>query len=304
MAKTQTTTYILGTLLTLSLLGNGGFGYLVFQKNGQLSSTTANAAHTKDSLLSELDTASSTVASLQFDLASLSEQYAKLQEDYEEEQSKNEDFEDQIRDISKTVGTLDKLAKTDEELLQKYSKVYFLNENYVPSSLKDIPEELILTGREPQEFHGDALSFLEDMFEDAAEDGIDLKVVSAYRSFGTQADLKGNYLQTYGSGANTFSADQGYSEHQLGTTVDITIDSIGGAYTSFKDTEAYQWLLKNAYRHGFVLSYPEENGYYIFEPWHWRFVGEDLARYLHRNDLNFYDLDQRTIDTYLVKLFD
>ncbi len=301
---TSHTNTILISLLCLSLIGNGSLGYFIYSKNQDLASTTATAAATKSELTTSLTEASSSIATLTYNLNSLSEQYAKLQEDYEQEQSKNEDFEDQIRDISKTVGTLDKLAKTDEELLQKYSKVYFLNENYAPSSLKDIPEEYILAGREPQEFHGDALPFLEDLIEDAKDDDIDLKILSAYRSFGTQAGLKGNYLQTYGSGANAFSADQGYSEHQLGTTVDITIDSIGGAYTSFKDTEAYQWLLKNAYKHGFVLSYPENNSYYVFEPWHWRFVGEDLARYLHRNDKNFYDLDQRTIDTYLVSLFD
>jgi D-alanyl-D-alanine carboxypeptidase len=142
------------------------------------------------------------------------------------------------------------------------------------------------------------------MIDEAADDGLDLKVVSAYRSFDEQAVLKGAYTQTYGTGANTFSADQGYSEHQLGTTLDITTPSVGGTYASFKDTPAYAWMLKNAYKYGFILSYPEGNAYYVFEPWHWRFVGEDLAEYLYEKDLNYYDLDQRTIDTYLVKIFD
>lgn len=290
--------------LIVSVLANAGLGYLLWQRDTTLKVIRSTASSTKAALTDQLTHASSTITTLNYDLASLTEHYDKLKEDYEDEKNKNEDFEDQIRDITKTVGTLNKLAQTDEELLEKYSKVYFLNENYVPSSLKDIPDRYILEGREPQEFHGDALPFLEDMIKAAASDDIDLKVISAYRSFGTQAGLKGLYLQTYGSGANTFSADQGYSEHQLGTTVDLTIESIGGTYTSFKDTEAYQWLLDNAYRYGFVLSYPEGNDYYVFEPWHWRFVGRDLARYLHRKDMNFYDLDQRTIDEYLVSLFD
>lgn len=252
----------------------------------------------------ELNTASTTLTNLRSELATLRQDYDELENDYREERGRNEDFEDQIRDISKTVGTLDKLSKTDRELLQKYSKVYFLNENYIPSALSDIPSQITLANRSTQEFHSKALPFLEKMIDAAKVDGIDLKVVSAYRSFTTQAELKGQYTVSYGSGANAFSADQGYSEHQLGTTVDLTIDSIGGAYSSFKDTEAYQWLLKNAYRFGFTESYPAGNSYYVYEPWHWRFVGEDLARDLNRADAHFYDWDQRKIDTYLVKIFD
>lgn len=148
------------------------------------------------------------------------------------------------------------------------------------------------------------MEFLEDMLDAAKDDGIDLKVLSAYRSFDEQISVKQSHTVVYGSGANTFSADQGYSEHQLGTTVDLTTPEINGAYESFADTDAYQWLQKNAYKYGFILSYPEGNAYYVFEPWHWRFVGVDLARDLHRKGDNFYDWDQRKIDEYLIKIFD
>ena len=109
---------------------------------------------------------------------------------------------------------------------------------------------------------------------------------------------------TYGSGANAFSADQGYSEHQLGTTIDFTTDAIGSSFSGFEDTASFEWLMENAHRYGFILSYPDNNAYYQYEPWHWRFVGVDLARDLHRDEKGFYDLDQREIDTYLIKLFD
>ena len=215
-----------------------------------------------------------------------------------------EEFEDQIRDLSGTLGDLDKLAKIDEELLAKYSKVYFLNENYAPEKVDEINDRYVLEGKDDQYFDARAIDFLEDMLRDASRDDIDLKVVSAYRSFDEQSVLKGQFTQAYGSGANTFSADQGYSEHQLGTTVDLTIESVGGTYTSFAQTEAYEWLLDNAYKHGFILSYPEDNGFYVFEPWHWRFVGEDLARDLQRSDDTFYSLDQREIDEYRLEMFD
>jgi zinc D-Ala-D-Ala carboxypeptidase len=188
--------------------------------------------------------------------------------------------------------------------LQKYSKVYFLNENYIPSNIKTIDSKYILAGRKSQSFHGNALPFLEEMLDAAADDGIELKVISAYRSFDEQMQLKGAYTQTYGSGANAFSADQGYSEHQLGTTLDLSDPITNGPYLAFKNTTEYEWLLDNAHRYGFILSYPENNGFYVFEPWHWRFVGEDLARDLHKADAHFYDWEQRKIDTYLISIFD
>jgi D-alanyl-D-alanine carboxypeptidase len=62
--------------------------------------------------------------------------------------------------------------------------------------------------------------------------------------------------------------------------------------------------LANAYKYGFTLSYPKGNTSYVFEPWHWRFVGVKLATDLHNQGKNFYDLDQRSIDAYLVNFFD
>lgn len=228
-----------------------------------------------------------------------------LADDLRDEKDRNDEFEDQIEKIGSTVGTLDKLAKTDKELLMKYSKVYFLNEHYMPPKLRELPKEFIRNGNDEPEFiHGDVRPFLTDLLKDAKDDDISLFVVSAFRSFDEQRELKDAYSVTYGTGANTFSADQGYSEHQLGTAVDFTTGELGGGLEGFETTPAYTWLLANAYAYGFVLSYPKDNAYYMFEPWHWRFVGTKLARDLHEKEQFFYDLDQREIDTYLISLFD
>jgi D-alanyl-D-alanine carboxypeptidase len=110
---------------------------------------------------------------------------------------------------------------------------------------------------------------------------------------------------TYGSGANQFSADQGYSEHQLGTTVDLTTEGVKiPLTTNFEDTPSYKWLSENAYRYGFTLSYPKNNLYYEYEPWHWRFVGVELATKLYNEKIYFSDMEQRIIDTFLVNIFD
>lgn len=252
----------------------------------------------------ELVVASTTIMELQTNLSDIQEELEDLADDYRDEKNRNEDFEDQIRALSGTLGDLDKLAKTDKELLAKYSKVYFLNENYIPERLKQIDDKYVLEGKKDQYFHANAIDHLEDMLKAAARADIDLKIVSAYRSFDEQVDVKGQFTQVYGEGANTFSADQGYSEHQLGTTLDLTTTEVGGAYASFAETEAYKWLQKNAYKYGFILSYPEDNEFYTYEPWHWRFVGTELARDLHRGKETFYTMDQREINEYLLEFFD
>lgn len=223
----------------------------------------------------------------------------------QEEQKKSGSFQNEIEDITNTVEKLEKLRDTDPELLQKYSKVFFLNEHYEPEEVVDIDEKFLEDKDKPQQIHSEVWPHLRDMLEDALDDDVVLTVVSGFRSFSEQTTLKTGYKFVYGAGtANQFSADQGYSEHQLGTTVDLSTPDENAVFTTFESTQAYKWLLDNAYRYGFILSYPKGNIYYQFEPWHWRFVGESLARSIHRKDINFYDMDQRDINKYLVKIFD
>ncbi len=303
---------ILATLLVLAILG---IGYLFFTLDALRQSATTKEADlasnltemnqtlaTRDTRITELENLLGETKTL---LEETMDERSELEEDLDREKDRNEEFEDQIEKIGSTVGTLDKLAKTDPELLQKYSKVYFLNEHFMPPKLTEIPNQYVYReGGDPEFLHAQAYPFFRDMVEDALEDGVKLWVISAFRSFDEQRALKGAYTVTYGSGANTFSADQGYSEHQLGTTADFTTENRAGALDGFETTAAYTWLLSNAHRYGFVLSYPKDNAYYIFEPWHWRFVGTELAGDMHAAGKFFYDLDQREIDAYLVSIFD
>ncbi len=223
----------------------------------------------------------------------------------QEERTRNDAFANQLSGLATTVGTLDKLSKTDRELLKKYSKIYFLSENYIPSNLATITPQYLFDPEKSLLIHASVLPKLESLIRSASSVGITLQINSAYRSFGTQEALKYNYSVTYGAGtANKFSADQGYSEHQLGTTIDFGTPSIKGDLSKFGKTDAYNWLTNNAYRFGFVLSYPEDNDYYQYEPWHWRYVGVALATKLHFDKLHFYDFPQRLIDQFLVNIFD
>ncbi len=214
-------------------------------------------------------------------------------------------YEQQFGNISGTVNTLQKLSKTDPELLQKYSKVFFLNEYYAPARLEEVTSEYKYSNTRTVKLHADVWPYMKRMLDDAKNNGITMYVHSGYRSFNEQQAIKGGYKVSYGAGtANQFSADQGYSEHQLGTAVDLITTGMNGDLDGFDKTSSYNWLLANAYRYGFIISYPKDNKFYVFEPWHWRFVGVKLATDLHNQGQNFYDLDQRKIDEYLVTVFE
>ncbi|RJQ35237.1 D-alanyl-D-alanine carboxypeptidase family protein [Candidatus Parcubacteria bacterium] len=235
----------------------------------------------------------------------LEETHSTLASALEEEQERSEKLQTQFGTISDSVDVLEKLSTLDGQLLKKYSKVYFLNENYMPEQLSVIPKEYTYNEEREYSVASPILRDLTNMLRAAKRAGIEIYVASAYRSFGEQGALKGQYSMTYGEGsAGQFSADQGYSEHQLGTTLDFTTTGLGGGLAGFGNTPAFEWLQENAYKYGFILSYPEGNQYYMYEPWHWRFVGEDLADDLHDEGMNFYDMDQRELDKYLATIFD
>ncbi len=311
MDSTPPRSRLIPALLGSGLVLSAGLAVYLWSESARLGNEVVALHDSWEATQRELASSSEAVSLKEATIVELSEQLELTKEerddierDLRRERNRNEDFADQIDDLTGTVSALDKLSRTDRELLQKYSRVYFLNENFRPERLTQIPESYTQAGRQTQFFHSDAWPFLRRMMDAAERDDITLRVTSAFRSFEQQAELKGQYTQVYGTGANAFSADQGYSEHQLGTTADLTTPAVGGPYNSFAETDAYRWLLRNAHRYGFILSYPEGNTHYVYEPWHWRFVGVDLARHMRSNDLNFYDMDQREINEYLISIFD
>ncbi len=275
-----------------------------FETQTQLLSSTTVALTNTDRSLAE------SIANIEENLSLTKSESLALSNTLEDalnaEKEKLASLKEETEKIGGTVGDLEKLSEIDPELLMKYSKVFFLNEHYVPSDLSEILNKYLYSERETKYFHTDALPYLTQMIDDALAQGEVLYVKSAYRSFNEQDNLKEGYSIVYGEDtANTFSADQGYSEHQLGTAVDFITTGLGGNLSiDFETTSEYVWLQNNAYKYGFSLSYPKNNEYYVYEPWHWRFVGVALATKLHNENKNFYDMDQRTIDEYLISLFD
>lgn len=299
--------HLIQSLLIFILLG-GVILYLFFkisnlQKN--VENLSEDLSFTKDALSQNTKLLSKNVSELSQRTTGLSNTINNTQQNIDAVKTQVGGVEQSLGSVSGTVGTLQKLSQIDPQLLKKYSKVYFMNENYTPSHLTQIPSDFVYSSTRQEQFMSEAYPALQNLLNSAKANGVNLFVKSAYRSFAEQKSLKSAYSVTYGAGtANAFSADQGYSEHQLGTTLDFIASGLGGQLTGFDKTTSYQWLLDNAYRFGFELSYPKGNGYYVYEPWHWRYIGIKLATYLHDTKQNFYNMDQREIDKYLINIFD
>ncbi|MDB5237730.1 MAG: peptidase and DD-carboxypeptidase VanY/endolysin, partial [Parcubacteria group bacterium] len=195
-------------------------GYVYYEEHAALAATRSQLA----SMTLQMEAVQTTLTSTTLERNS-------LQDALTAEQNKNQTFEGQISQLSGTVGKLDQLSKTDPQLLAKYSKVYFLNENYVPSVLANIDPKYLFEPSRTIQIHAQIQNHLYAMLDAARTSGIDILVASGYRSFGEQSALKKTYKITYGAGtANSFSADQGYSEHQLGTALDFTTQKVGSTF--------------------------------------------------------------------------
>lgn len=131
---------------------------------------------------------------------------------------------------------------------------------------------------------------LTKMFADAEAQGFKMIVGSGYRSGATQKMYFDSYVRTHGeTEARKFSALPGQSEHQTGLAVDISTNT-KDCYLSecFILEPEGKWLAANAHTYGFILRYPENKTDitgYNYEPWHYRYVGTELATALHESGL-------------------
>ena len=128
--------------------------------------------------------------------------------------------------------------------------------------------------------------------EDAQKAGVSLMVLSAFRSHADQEYLFFEVKRQRGQDATTraeVSAPPGYSEHHTGYALDIGDSSSPETYLNpdFENTAAFRWLKDNASFYGFELSFPPDNEQGIsYEPWHWRFVGDqDSLETFYREDV-------------------
>ena len=179
------------------------------------------------------------------------------------------------------------LSKEEEKKVDVIvNKYYKLSKDYEPDDLTKIDSKFASGSN--QRLRKEAAIKFEEMAAEALKNGYKIYAGSTYRSYDYQLGLYNRYVAKDGfDEAETYSARAGYSEHQLGLAVDI----INGKWEYLSENdEEYEWLIDNSYKYGFILRYPRGKEYitgYVFEDWHFRYLGIDLATKVYNSKLTY-----------------
>lgn len=188
-------------------------------------------------------------------------------------------------------GALDEAAPQHDAdgLLFLVNRQYRISDAFTPEDLTEaqVPGQV-------REMRAEAAAALEEMYAACLEEtGCQLISVSGYRSYSKQEKLYRAKLQRVGGKkelAEEYVAPPGASEHHLGLAMDIGQQSKPTLNEKFAETEGGIWARENCWRFGFILRYGEEwediTGY-KYEPWHFRYVGKDLAKEIHDANVPF-----------------
>lgn len=164
------------------------------------------------------------------------------------------------------------------------NKYYYLQKDYIPNNLEDINTKYSQKEKKLVNYAKDAF---EELSKQAAKENLNIIAMSAYRSYSYQENLYNRYVSQDGKEeADTYSGRPGHSEHQTGLAVDVYNKKT--LYTNFDTTDEFTWMQKHAHEYGFILRFPkdkEKETGYQYESWHYRYVGEEIAKYIHDNNI-------------------
>lgn len=176
------------------------------------------------------------------------------------------------------------------DLLTLVKKGFYLPEDYEPELVD--PEIPVAPDCQNPKMTKETSDALTKMYKAAKQEGLELVVNSAYRSYQTQVETMADFVARYNTQyANEYVAQPGASEHQTGLGVDLTSQSVvEGKRITFGDTEEYRWVIKNCARFGFIIRFEDGTDGITgiaHEPWHLRYVGEDVAKEIQKNGWTF-----------------
>ncbi|HEX5797443.1 MAG TPA: M15 family metallopeptidase [Candidatus Saccharimonadales bacterium] len=200
----------------------------------------------------------------------------------------NQGTDDQPPAVSKKPGSKNISLNDDEAgkyTIDNQNSIYFIinKKRSLPSTF--IPRNLVTTASGVQ-LRSDTANALQGLQNAAKSNGIYLKLISGYRSYDYQAGIYNDYVKKDGQArADTYSARPGHSEHQTGLAADVG-SGICDLVACFGDTKAGKWLADNAHKYGFIIRYPKAQEHltgYLYEPWHIRYIGKDLAAKVHKS---------------------
>ena len=165
------------------------------------------------------------------------------------------------------------------------NKYHCLGEDFEPDNLVTISDKY--TDGEEYKANKTAVNALIQMFEAAKLDGLEMVVNSAYRSYNDQVEIAEFYRKWYGdSYVENYVAKPGFSEHQTGLAFDIGSTS----ENVFANSKEYEWMQENAYKYGFIMRFYKKGETitgFRSEPWHYRYVGKEIAEYIHNNKITY-----------------
>ena len=177
------------------------------------------------------------------------------------------------------------------DILAPLDKQHRLPADCVPSDLVALPAEMSSGG--VQLMREEAAAAFRGLFAAAQRDSFTIFAASAYRSYATQVAVYGSNVARNGqAAADRVSARPGHSEHQLGTTTDVTSASAGFGLAGFRGTPEAAWLAENAWKFGFIVSYTEGTEHitgYAYEPWHIRWIGTEEAARVRESGLTLHE---------------
>ncbi len=203
-----------------------------------------------------------------------------------ENEMKKIDFSDYNFDINRP-----KLIKNVNSIYVLVNKANYLPQNFAPINLVR-PKTKYMGGGNRFYLREIAAKNIDKLISTAKKNGIVINTVSSYRTIAYQKILFNSYAQRDGiENANKYSAKAGFSEHHTGLCSDVSSPSmnysLGQNYGNTKEGIA---LKNNAHKFGFIIRYPKNKDKftgYTYEPWHLRYVGVELATYLHETNLSF-----------------
>ena len=167
--------------------------------------------------------------------------------------------------------------KNPDSLMVLVNKLNRLQSNYVPHDLEQISLNYATNNKFLRK---EAKENFEKLSSDAKKIGYSIIAVSAYRDYDYQENLFNNYVKEKGENyALKCSAKAGHSEHQTGLSVDVM-----GSNDQFEKSKEFDWMKNNSYKYGFILRYPKGKEYitgFKYEPWHYRYVGKDIASIIY-----------------------
>lgn len=177
---------------------------------------------------------------------------------------------------------------TSKELLLLTNKYYVLKSNYVYGDLVTISTRY--SNRSGQKLNEETYEAFKKLVESGEQAGVYIRNLSAYRSYSTQKSIYNNYKNQHGlTWTDKWSARPGHSEHQTGLALDVAVKG-KGSFDGFENTKEFEWLKDNAHIYGFILRYPKDKTDitgYGYEPWHYRYVGKEVATYIYENNLTY-----------------